>query len=85
VRKWRYVLILGALVWLMNCAPANVVLDSSQEPSSTAVKSGRVPSVEIRETSYDFGKIGRQNILSHDFKIQNSGTASLEIKKVQSV
>lgn len=69
----------------MNCAHTNLASDSSHGQSSNAVKPQGRPSIEVPETSYDFGKIGNQSIISHDFKIRNNGTAPLEIKRVQSL
>lgn len=40
------------------------------------------PSVQVPETSYNFGELIDGNEYVHDFKIRNVGTATLEIKKV---
>lgn len=40
------------------------------------------PSVEIPETSFNFGTLTDGKDYVHDFKIKNTGTAPLEIKKV---
>jgi hypothetical protein len=40
------------------------------------------PSIEIRETTHDFGVITEEKELVHDFKLKNVGTAVLQIQKV---
>lgn len=40
------------------------------------------PSVELPETSHDFGEVVEGKQYVHDFKVWNIGTAPLHIKKV---
>lgn len=40
------------------------------------------PSAQISEMTFDFGELVEGKDYIHDFKIKNSGAATLEIKKV---
>ncbi len=40
------------------------------------------PRIELAETSFDFGEMVEGNSYMHDFKVKNTGSAPLEIKKV---
>ncbi len=47
------------------------------------VKEEAVPVIEIVEPVYDFGEVPRGDIVKHDYKVLNKGTAPLEIKSVK--
>ena len=85
MRAVGYLFIACGLGLLVNCAHTNVAPVSVQGISSDAAVPKAGPSVEMVETSYDFGKIGKQEIVHHDFKIKNIGSAPLEIKSVESL
>ncbi len=40
------------------------------------------PSAQISEMTFDFGELVDGRDYTHDFKIKNAGSATLEIKKV---
>jgi hypothetical protein len=40
------------------------------------------PAVQLSETSFDFGVVSEGNDYLHAFKIRNTGTGVLEIKKI---
>ena len=40
------------------------------------------PSLQLSEMSFDFGELIEGRDYTHDFKIRNTGSATLEIKKV---
>ncbi len=40
------------------------------------------PSLQMSETSFDFGEVYEGKEYVHEFKVKNVGTATLEIKKV---
>ncbi len=40
------------------------------------------PRLEIAESTYDFGQLVEDKAYMHEFKFKNTGTATLEIKKV---
>ncbi len=42
------------------------------------------PLVYFEEKSYDFGEVAQGDILEHEFKLKNSGTSTLVIKKIDS-
>ncbi len=59
--------------------PAGTV--APQEPTAlAAVPEG--PSVQLAETSFNFGNMSEGKDYVHDFKIKNVGKAELQIKKV---
>lgn len=59
--------------------PAGTV--TPQEPAAlAAVPEG--PSVQLAETSFDFGSMSEGKTYVHDFKVKNVGKAELQIKKV---
>jgi hypothetical protein len=43
---------------------------------------GAAPHADLRETSFDFGKIYEDRVLTHTFVIKNTGTATLNIEDV---
>jgi hypothetical protein len=80
--------VLRCLIFLsITLAFAGFVQAANQEinPGSVGtVAPGAVsgPSVEVLETSFNFGEILDGGEYVHDFKVRNAGTAPLEIKKV---
>ena len=42
-----------------------------------------VPVIEIVEPVYDFGEVPRGELVKHDYKVLNKGTAPLKIKRVK--
>jgi len=41
-----------------------------------------IPKLALKEREFDFGKVKEGSRITHEFIIQNKGTAPLEIKKV---
>lgn len=52
---------------------------SSQSPPS----SGKTPSISVPESTYDFGEVAEDGIVSHDFIVKNTGLGPLEINQVR--
>jgi hypothetical protein len=50
--------------------------------ASSGQTSESAPSLQVSEPSYDFGEVEESTVLSHAFRIKNSGTEVLEIKNV---
>jgi hypothetical protein len=48
----------------------------------TTVQANGMPAVEVSETAFDFGVVKEGNDYIHAFKIKNTGTGVLEIKKI---
>ncbi len=68
----------GASVCILNLAamvPEQPIPAVSDIPKES-------PSVQILETSHDFGELKEDGDYSHDFKLKNVGSAVLQIKKV---
>jgi hypothetical protein len=48
-----------------------------------AEEKGAVPIIEVEKSTYDFGQVSQGEIVKHDFRMFNRGSASLEIKNVK--
>ena len=69
----------------MGCAHTDGISGpaSQQQGAAASYASGGVPSLEMSETSYDFGKVkDTQGEVVHEFILKNVGTGVLTIKKV---
>jgi hypothetical protein len=55
------------------------------EPSAPAEsgQASNAPTIQIPETSYDFGEVFEGEKISHDFKVKNTGAEPLEITQVK--
>ena len=42
-----------------------------------------VPMIVVEEPTYDFGQVSEGEVVTHDFRVVNKGTAPLEIKNVK--
>jgi hypothetical protein len=51
-------------------------------PEITTAQANGTPAVEVSETTFDFGVVREGNDYLHDFKIRNTGTGVLQIKKI---
>jgi hypothetical protein len=61
---------------------------AAPEPSSTApapaqAAGGKSPSIEVPETSYDFGEAYEGEAIKHEFVVKNTGEGALEISQVR--
>jgi hypothetical protein len=79
--------IFAAFLWIflvpLSCAHTQGTGNETPKPEIAlpAVSTG-TPVVEIPETFFDFGDVTDGNDYVHAFTIRNTGTGSLEIKKV---
>ncbi len=73
MKKWLF-LLMPALLWIQP-----LYADSS---SSTATQG--TPSGSIIDSSYKFDPVIEGDVVTHEFTISNTGTAPLEILKIQS-
>jgi hypothetical protein len=48
----------------------------------TTAQTNGTPEVELSETTFDFGLVGGGNDYLHVFKIRNTGTGVLQIRKI---
>ena len=48
----------------------------------TADQTAASPTVELSETVFDFGRVSEGNDYVHAFKVRNTGTGVLEIRKI---
>ncbi len=80
-------LTLGFVVWFflvpLGCAHTS---DNSagipKQQEIAAAQTNGTPAVELSETIFDFGLVSEGNDYVHAFKIRNTGTGVLEIRKV---
>ncbi len=75
MKKWFFLLML-VLLWIQ---PLTAETSSS---SSTATQG--TPSGSLTDPSYKFDPVIEGDVVSHEFTLSNSGTAPLEILKIQS-
>jgi hypothetical protein len=54
-----------------------------QGAQETPGEQAAVPIIVVEEPIYDFGKVSQGDVVAHDFRVLNQGTAPLEIKKVK--
>ncbi|MCA1787730.1 MAG: DUF1573 domain-containing protein [Desulfobacteraceae bacterium] len=73
MKKWLFLLML-VLLWIQP-----LYADTS---SSTATRG--TPSGSITDPSYKFDPVIEGDVVTHEFTLSNTGTAPLEILKVQS-
>ena len=80
-------LTLGLAVWFflvpLGCAhtPDNSVRMPDHQEVAAAQTNG-TPVVEVPETVFDFGVVSEGKDYIHTFKIKNTGTGVLEIRKI---
>ena len=79
--------IIAAFLWIflvpLGCAHTKETGKETPKPEiALAAVSTGPPVVEIPETFFDFGNVTDGNDYVHAFVIRNTGTGSLEIKKV---
>jgi hypothetical protein len=55
----------------------SVVLSAAKESAEA------VPVIEVENLTYEFKQVSQGEIVKHDFRIFNRGTAPLEIRKVK--
>jgi len=51
--------------------------------SQAAEENEAVPVIEIEDPTYDFQEIRQGDVVKHDFRVFNRGSAPLEIKSVK--
>jgi len=86
----KNLLTFGLAVWLflvpLGCAhsPDSTGSMPKQQENATAQPSGTTgtPAVQLSETIFDFGLVSEGNDYVHAFKIRNTGTGVLEIRKI---
>jgi len=84
-RKNKVLLCLLAVVFAALTAASGVHATPQDVPPSTiGLPAGMAPSIEFKETNYDFGTVTEGDKVTHVFKFRNSGEGMvLTIKKVQ--
>lgn len=90
----RYLLWIFSLCLLVSCAHReDASRQVSQQPVPPAVPAasaaqvavpsvGSAPTIQLEETSHNFGTVSEDLRYAHSFKIRNTGSGMLEIKKV---
>jgi len=68
-----------------NQGQAGVPMIVLEEPTSEEANQGQagVPIIVLEEPTYDFGQVSEGEVITHDFRVVNQGTAPLEIKNVK--
>lgn len=64
------------VIWVLFMVLGLVLLSPATEPQA------RVPRVEFREASWNFGRIKQGEVVEHEFVFRNAGTAMLIVNKV---
>lgn len=83
----KNLLTFGLVVWFflvpVGCAhtPDSSGSMPKHQETATAPTNG-TPTVEVPETAFDFGEVTEGNDYLHAFKIRNTGTGILVIKKI---
>lgn len=87
--KKTYILLIGLLIilgagfYLGNKYLGQGSGQRSVKGASSYVKDDpAAPKIEMTENSFDFGKIGGNDMAKHDFKIKNTGKSSLTISSL---
>jgi hypothetical protein len=75
MKKWLFVLIL-TLLWIQPL--------SADTTASSSTSTQGTPGATITDPSYKFDPVVEGDVITHEFTISNSGTAPLEILKIQS-
>jgi len=65
-----------------NPQPAPAAADPQPDPTQAAAPK-EIPSIQIPETTFDFGEVMEGNEIIHEFTVKNAGKGSLQIDKVQ--
>lgn len=66
---------------LLGCLVMVMMVLASITPA--AEENEAVPVIEIKNPTYDFQQIPQGEVVKHDFRVFNRGTAPLEIKSVK--
>jgi hypothetical protein len=66
----------------LTCLVGLVVLVSLSGFAADTGQEGK-PSLSLSSTEHDFGQVREGKILSHDFKVRNTGKAELQIIEVR--
>jgi hypothetical protein len=74
---WKFLLLMFSVIAL-----SGYCLAAGPEQGTVEGQAAPAPSVQLSETSYNFGELIETKEYLHDFKVKNVGTAPLEIKKV---
>lgn len=73
----------AVLCLFLSCShsPERTATAPQQKLTDSGTAQG-TPTVEVVETSFDFGELKEDEDYVHDFKVKNTGNGVLEIKKV---
>ncbi len=75
-------LFLAYLIPMVCASPVCAEGKNSAKKNPAEGKQG-VPVLEVKEPSFNFGKVSRGEVVKHDFQVFNRGDAPLEIEKVK--
>jgi len=67
---------------VLTCLVGVVILVSLSGFAADTGQEGK-PSLSLSSAEHDFGQVREGNILSHDFKVRNTGKAELQIMEVR--
>jgi hypothetical protein len=68
---------------VLGCLAVVVWVGFVQAAEEAAEEKEAVPIIEVEKSTYDFGQVSQGEIVKHDFRMFNRGSASLEIKNVK--
>jgi len=67
---------------MCNLAQVQPEIPSATQSALSQTPQTNAPSVQLAETTFDFGQLKEDGDYLHVFKVKNAGTAVLQIKKV---
>lgn len=80
--KWLF-WVLVLFVWTNGALAAEPAAKDAKPGSAPAVVSKEAPSIQVPETTFDFGEIMEGSEVQHDFTVKNTGKGTLQIDQVR--
>jgi len=82
--SFRWILcVVFSCLWIDAACAAGPPWDAQPAASPDASVTAEPPSIEIPESTYDFGEIQEGTEIKHAFTVKNSGGGPLEINQVR--
>ncbi len=79
-------LLISWIAWAGCAGAAASTVGAETEQPAPHQEGGRIlktPAIEVVESAYDFGEAFEGEMVSHDFKVKNTGLEALEINQVR--
>lgn len=79
----RKTLLAVAVVCILFCLPSAFAVTRGPAKVQQASEVKAQPSIQAKELDYNFGEVLEGTEVEHEFTVKNSGTADLNIERVQ--